>query len=271
MSQLRDPSRLPVPDAAACVGRRAALLTHYRWLTFLLPLAVFLVAGSLEPTPDRAGGAAVGLAIPYSSYPVIYTLKIALTLLAMAFVAPGYRKFPIRISPLAVIVGAIGVAVWVGLCHLDLERKLLGPLGLGWFVQTGARSAYNPFDQLNASGAVWGFLAVRLFGLAVVVPVVEEFFLRGFAMRFAVDADWWNVPIGKVNAAALAVGVVLPMLMHPAELLAAAVWFSMVTWLMVKTKSIWDCVAAHAVTNLLLGIYVVVSHLWLGQGSWHLI
>jgi hypothetical protein len=33
---------------------------------------------------------------------------------------------------------------------------------------------------------------------------------------------------------------------------------------MVKTRNIWDCVVAHAVTNLLLGVYVV--H-W---GRWHL-
>jgi hypothetical protein len=54
------------------------------------------------------------------------------------------------------------------------------------------------------------------------------------------------------------------MMMHPAELLAALVWFSLITWLMVRTKNIWDCVAAHAVTNLLLGMYVVA------RGAWHL-
>jgi hypothetical protein len=43
---------------------------------------------------------------------------------------------------------------------------------------------------------------------------------------------------------------------------AAVVWFSLVTWLMIRTGNIWDCVAAHAVTNLLLGIYVLVSHDW---------
>jgi membrane protease YdiL (CAAX protease family) len=36
----------------------------------------------------------------------------------------------------------------------------------------------------------------------------------------------------------------------------------MVTWLMVKTRNIWDCVVAHAVTNLLLGVYVVATGQW---------
>jgi hypothetical protein len=50
--------------------------------------------------------------------------------------------------------------------------------------------------------------------------------------------------------------------MHPQEALAAAVWFSAITWLMLRTRNIWDCVAAHAVTNLLLGLYVVVTGNW---------
>jgi membrane protease YdiL (CAAX protease family) len=36
----------------------------------------------------------------------------------------------------------------------------------------------------------------------------------------------------------------------------------MVTWLMVRTRNIWDCVVAHALTNLILGIYVVTTGTW---------
>jgi hypothetical protein len=31
---------------------------------------------------------------------------------------------------------------------------------------------------------------------------------------------------------------------------------------MLRTRNIWDCVAAHAITNLMLGIYVVAAHDW---------
>jgi hypothetical protein len=31
---------------------------------------------------------------------------------------------------------------------------------------------------------------------------------------------------------------------------------------MYQTRSIWDCVAAHAVTNLLLGLWVLASGDW---------
>ena len=81
-------------------------------------------------------------------------------------------------------------------------------------------------------------------------------------MRYIMEREWWKVPFGDVTPAAVVAGTVVPMLMHPAELAAAVVWFSMVTWLMTRTRNIWDCVAAHAVTNCLLGVYVVYSGDW---------
>ena len=70
------------------------------------------------------------------------------------------------------------------------------------------------------------------------------------------------MPFGKVNAAAVAVSIIYAAFTHPAELLAAMAWFGMVTWLMVRTRNPWDCVLAHSVTNLLLGIYVVTWQQW---------
>ena len=245
-------------------GGRRVLLEKHRWVIFVLPLLVFLLVGSLEPKPPEGGSSEGWLAIPYGYYPIVYTLKIALTLAAIVFVLPGYGEFPWRVSPLSVVVGLIGVVVWVGICSLELEGRLLLPLGLGWFVDQGARSAFNPLEQLHPAAWAWGFLAIRLVGLGVVIAVAEEFFLRGFLMRFVIEADWWDVPFGRVSAAAVLAGAVAAMLSHPAELLAAAVWFLLVTWLMVKTKNIWDCVVAHGITNVLLAVYVVSS------GAWHL-
>ena len=258
---------------------RRGLIEKHRWLPFVLPFAVFMVVGAFEPKPDVVAEPGSPLAtvadgdagassswIPYRYYPAVYSLKIVLTVAAILFVLPGYREFPLGLSPWAVLVGVVGVVIWVGICRLDLERKLLEPIGLGSFVSMGQRSAFSPFEQLGGNPAVaWAFLVVRLFGLAVVVAVIEEFFLRAFVMRFVMDAKWWEIPFGKVSLLAIVVGTAIPMLSHPAEILAVAVWFSMVTVLMVKTRNIWDCVVAHGVTNLLLGVYVVLS------GEWHLL
>src|SRR3989304_1774478 len=98
------------------------------WLVFLLPFVVFMLIGSLEPTPDKPGGQAIGLSIAYDLYPLTYTIKIALTIAAIGFVLPGYRKFPCHFSPLAVGVGVVGVIFWIGLCRLGVEHNYIQPM-----------------------------------------------------------------------------------------------------------------------------------------------
>jgi CAAX prenyl protease-like protein len=286
-----DPSRLPQkkgqdqpvrPGVASATGDPptlpfqpgSRLLAERPWLTFLLPFAVYMIIGSLEPgppkqafiLPDGASRPAVNqnwFGLEYHQYPIVYTVKIALTITAMLFVLPGYRQFPFRVSLLAIAVGVVGVILWIVLCKLQIERKLLAPLGLEKLLRLGDRPAFNPLEELAATPAwAYTFLAIRFIGLALIVAIIEEFFLRGFLMRFVVRETWWTVPFGTLTRAAAIIGTAVPMLMHPGELLAAAVWFSLVTWLMFRTKNIWDCVAAHAVTNLLLGIYVVTQHQW---------
>lgn len=291
---------------ASAVKLPPGWLSRWHWATFLLPMLVYMLVGTLEPTPPPVPPAEAseevlrddspgqdsqpyfppeqtGLLpeIPYRYYPLVYTVKIALTILAMILVSRGYLAFPWRVSWLSVTVGVIGVVAWIVLCQLQLEAKILGPIdrflggfwplsdpenpsiGLMSILGTGERSAFNPLKQLADTPAwAWAFLAIRFVGLALVVPVIEEFFLRGFLMRYVMHPVWWQVPFGQINRAAAIVGTAVPMLMHPGELLAAFVWFSMVTWLMVRTKSIWDCVIAHAVTNLLLGVYVVTTGNW---------
>lgn len=260
-------SKQPAKDDSSAIGGpidvRSRLLAAHPWLTFVLPLAVFMVVGSLEPAPGK-DFELLGLTIPYDAYPLVYVVKIALTMAAMVWVWPGYRQFPFRISPVALLVGIAGGVLYVGLCKLRLESTVLSLLGLGWVAEHGQRSAFNPLtnwpDQPLLS---YGFLAVRCWGLAVIVPIIEEFFLRGFLMRFFIAPDWWKIPFGTLTPTAIVIGTLVPILTHPfSETLAAAAWFTLITWLMFKTRNIWDCVAAHGATNLLLGIYVVASGDW---------
>jgi len=266
--------------AGAAGSARAERLARQPALTFLLPFVVYMLVGSLEPAAPKpltdaqlaapepvrqqmAEGTPNRFGLRYKHYPIIYTVKIALTIAAILFVLPGYRQFPLHISALAVVVGVVGVVLWIWICSLQLEPRLLAPLGLDALLGLGDRPAYNPLEQLQANPAwAYTFLAIRFVGLALVVPVIEEFFLRGFVMRFVQGDQWWEVPFGQVTPLAVVVGTAVPMLMHPGELLAAFVWFSLVTWLMIRTRNIWACVAAHAVTNLLLGIYVVTQNQW---------
>jgi CAAX prenyl protease-like protein len=241
-------------------------MRNEQWLIYCLPFLVFMVVGAFEPYgPTKGIFAEEHGFVTYNLYPYVYTLKIILTSLAMLWVWPGYRQFPWKVSGLAVLVGAVGAVLWVGINKGQqyVDPGFLTEWGLGSLTKLGARSGFNPLDQLRDEPAwAWMFLVIRFFGLVIVVPIIEEFFLRGFLMRYFIHIDWWTVPFATVTPVALLIGTGVPMLMHPQEMIAAFVWFSMVTWLMIRTKNIWDCVVAHAVTNLLMGLWVVFSGDW---------
>jgi CAAX prenyl protease-like protein len=261
---------------------------RYRMLAYVLPILIFGLVGALEPTPRASTNAAVDSTaaseagdasdapaatngwwpLPAAAYPWVFGAKIVATSLCVAWFWNFYRRrFPLRASWLAVAVGVVGFALWVGLWKLQAEAQLVDWLGgpdstAAQWLGLGERAAYNPLAGADTAPlAAWGFLAIRFFGLVLLVPLIEELFLRAFFMRYIMHDTWWQIPFGEVNRLAVIAGIALPVLYHP-EKLSALVWFSLVTWLMVRTKNFWDCVVAHAVTNLLLGIYVVWFNEW---------
>ena len=255
------------PASAAAPPGPPSLLERHRWLPFVLPFAVYMLVGALEPVHDADGGKLLGWEVSYAhGYSIVYTIKILLTLAAIVLVLPGYRQFRNPPGSLALLVGVVGIVVWVGLWKLSALTGLTDALSVPFAKIFGPakRSEFDPLGAFAAAPAwAWTFLGIRFFGLVIVAPIIEEFFLRGFLMRVVMEADWWHVPFGKVNSAAVIVSLVWPLLTHqPGEYLAGIAWFGMVTWLMVRTRNPWACVAAHAVTNLMLGIYVVVWHQW---------
>jgi CAAX prenyl protease-like protein len=211
----------------------------------VVPFVIFLVgltiAGSLDAVP----------------YPVGYSVVMGLVALSLVVSWRGLTRVPFKVGWLSVAVGTVGVVVWIGLWWIDREF-----LGIGELVGL-EREGFNPFVELSATPFwLWAFVSVRLLGLVVIVPVIEELFVRGFLMRFVDSVRWDTLPLGRVTPASAGAVAVYAVLGHPAEALAAIVWFSMVTWLYARTRSLWDCVAAHAVTNLLLGIYVLTTGTW---------
>lgn len=258
----RAPRRRPREEKNLTHFRGSKFWNEYAWLPFLAPFFLYLGVAGLAPSKDAAGGM-FGLSIPYSAYPWFYTTQILLTAASVGICWRVYREFPFRISLLSVAVGVVGIVVWIGACKLQLEQRLLTPIGLGWLVETGERAGYNPFKELSGAASIGSYLGIRFFGLVLVVPLIEEFFLRGFVLRYILSRDWLDVPFGTATTAVIVAAPIYGVLSHPpSEAFAAALWFSLVTWLMIKTKSMWDCVVAHAVTNLLLGVWAITTGDW---------
>ncbi|MCD0463141.1 CPBP family glutamic-type intramembrane protease [Roseiconus lacunae] len=226
--------------------------------SMIIPLMLFFILGMLvntEPLVDDQS-------INPSAYMGLVAGRVVLMLAAFAwFSREIVRQFPLVIDRWGWIIGVVGAVVWIGICELGIERQILRGLSVSddWLP---AREGVDPFAAYAAGVPLAGFLLARFVLLAFCVPIAEELFLRGFLMRSVEAENWTELPIGKIGRRGVIAATVYAVATHPGEITAAVVWFSMVTALMFRSGKFWNCVVAHGVTNLLLGIYVCYASAW---------
>jgi membrane protease YdiL (CAAX protease family) len=207
------------------INRRAAVV---------LPFVLYLAIGP-EPKFDRARADSVASPSPQETvrtlgdssstgfsksqrYVVVSLFKFLVVGACLVYFLPTYcRCFPVAIDRWGWGVGVLGVVIWVGLCNLTWESKILGSLGFEASV-LGQRSQFNPFEQIESSPTQVAFILVRFGLLVLVVPLAEEIFLRGFLMRIVQSSHWPQVRLQDLGWPALVVGSVYG-LPHPNEAL----------------------------------------------------
>ncbi len=218
----------------------------------VIPFGLYLVFLSLT-----AG--AEWIAEHYPSQPVFsafatvwhYPIKIAIVgMLLLAF----WSRYEELKAPLVTSLAELGLAVGVGiLVYLAWVR-----MDWAWATQ-GITSGYNPFEDTGWTG--WGLAGIRLFGASVVVPVMEELFWRSFLLRYLIAPTFRTVPLGMFTPLSLVMTTAFFGFEHHlwlAGMLAGLAY----TLLLYYTKRLWPCIIAHGVTNLCLGVHVLVTHEW---------
>ena len=106
------------------------------------------------------------------------------------------------------------------------------------------------------------FIIVRVIESAILVPILEELFWRGWLMRWTIRPDFESVPLGQYTPFSFWAVAVLFASEHGPYWevgLAAGVAYN---WWIVRTRSLADCMLAHAVTNALLAGYVLLFGQW---------
>jgi CAAX prenyl protease-like protein len=108
---------------------------------------------------------------------------------------------------------------------------------------------------------LWPLVAVRWIGAALIVPVMEELFWRSFLMRWIQSPQFESVVPQRVALKAIVLSTFVFVLAHTLWL-AAIVAGLAYAWLYVRTGKLWTSVIAHAVTNGVLGVWVVATGRW---------
>ena len=105
-------------------------------------------------------------------------------------------------------------------------------------------------------------LVSRAVRAVVLVPVIEELFWRGWLMRWLINTDFKQVPLGTYSALSFWVTALLFASEHgpywEVGLLAGIAY----NWWVMRTRRLSDCILAHAVTNGVLSAFVILTGRW---------
>ncbi len=207
---------------------------------YVFPFAIYLVMGDLT----RAVLPSV-----FEEYHIYITY--CLRTIALGYILIRYRSLYAelarwRLDGTSVLIGVVIFLLWVGLEGL-------------YPVFSSADVHYDPtiFDT-----ATFGFLILTRFaGSVLVAPFIEELFCRSFLMRYVIDSEWQDVPIGAYTFGSFAIVTLFFGFSH-FRWLPGILTAILLNLLLYRTKNLSSCVVAHATANLLLLAYVVYAGEW---------
>jgi len=170
----------------------------------------------------------------------------------LAFLWPLYRE--LRQAPAlrardwiaSIAVGAVVFAAWI-----NLDQP--------WMTMGASSAGFAPLRDDGSLDPV--LLALRFLVLVAIVPVMEELFWRSFLLRWIGQRDF--LAANPRNASLLAVAVTSALFASEHALWLAGLLAGLsYAWLYVGIGNLRACVVSHALTNGLLGAWIVATRDW---------
>jgi uncharacterized protein len=174
----------------------------------------------------------------------------------------------------AVVVGIAVCVMWVGIDGYypsfdQITQRFICPIlktiGLpSWCPKPSANDLpWNPHAQFGLNSPLaWLFIIGRILGSSIIVPPLEEVFYRSFLYRYIVKPDFQSVAFGAFHGLSFVITAVIFGCSHH-EWLAGILCGFAYQWLVLRKNRLGDAMTAHAITNFLLGLWVV------GRGAWN--
>ena len=218
---------------------------------YVLPFVLFMGGLALVGAVRFLGGSSGALFLAKPEY-WVYPLQTLVCGGALVYFWRQYDFGKAGAWLAALVAGLVALGLW------------LAPEVFSWTApRTGG---FDPTVFSDSPSLYWLTVAARFARLVIIVPLVEEIFWRGFLMRYLIREDFSNIPLGTYSRLSFFGVAGLFMLVHqmpdwPAAFLTGLIY----NGLLVRTKSLGACVAAHAATNLGLGIYIMATRQW---GFW---
>ena len=188
--------------------------------------------------------------------PIPAPLRFAVSMAAILLVS----REPLRGRPssplLSILLGLAVFAIWIG-------PDVIAP---AWRTSILFNNPVVGHPAGNTPPALKNdpmFLLFRIAISVIAVPILEELFWRGWLMRWLIDGDdFRRVPLGRYVPAAFWIAALLFAAEHGSFWDVGLVTGAIYNWWMVRTRNVWDCIVAHAVTNGALAAWVVLAGQW---------
>jgi len=193
--------------------------------------------------------AAISLAVGIfvAEFDWYYPVRVVFLLSILALVMGRIPERLLKVDAWGIGAGVVTYAVWIA-----LERLRLAP-------ELDANAAVHIASVPRSLVAAW--IVARAIGAVVVVPLAEELAFRGFLARRIQAEDFVTLPYTALRWPAIAVSSVAFGLAHGqvAGAIIAGVLYSLAAK---RTGSLGTAVFAHAVTNALIAVHVLVTGRW---------
>jgi uncharacterized protein len=186
---------------------------------------------------------------------------------------PKYWVFPTQTLICGVLLGLWWSRYGLGTLVQPFLTLFVAVLVLAIWISPqslfGAAPRFKGFDPTIFADdplLYYGTLWLRFLRLVVIVPLIEEIFWRGFLMRYLINERFEQVPPGTFSWQSFGAVTLLFGLAHAGpDFVPALVTGALYNLLMIRTRSLTSCIVAHAITNLLLGVYIMRTGQW---GFW---
>jgi CAAX prenyl protease-like protein len=188
--------------------------------------------------------------------PIPEWLRFFVSMGAIAAVSLPVLKGRVEKPILSILIGIVVFVIWVA-------PDYLFPAWHHFILFDNGLMGHPAGNTPRASKSDPVFLLFRIAISVIAVPILEELFWRGWMIRWVINPHHFeSLPLGAYTPAAFWSVALLFASEHGSfwdvGLIAGVIY----NWWIIRTRSLWDCILAHAVTNGILAAYVI------GAGQW---
>jgi len=183
---------------------------------------------------------------------------------------PRIEEMKWKFSLEAVLVGAGVLVMWVGIDawypHMGaVMDRYINPFFSRLGFNAGAATPptiWNPHVVFGENSALaWFFIVTRVLGSTLVVPPLEEVFYRSYLYRYIARPNFQSASLRVFLWGPFVITALLFGFTHNqwlAGILCGFAFQGLVLW----KGRLDDAIAAHAITNFLLGLWVIWKGAW---------